>query len=94
VRGEKGRARKSFVFFVFRRFLSIIAVSVEIALTTSMAIIQSGSCSYIIIVGDSLQFATTAGIVVLFSIMSTDYVLLLCAIYNHAASKLYSFVKI
>jgi len=54
-----------------RRFLTIIAVSVEIALTTSMVIIQSGSCSY---VGDSLQFATTAGNIVLFSIMSTDYV--------------------
>jgi len=54
-----------------RRFLNIIAVSVEIALTTSMGIIQSGSCSYL---GDSLQFAATADIVVLFSIMSTDYV--------------------
>ncbi len=62
-----------------RPFLSIIAVSVEIALTTIIPIIHSGSCSYV--GGGSLQSETT-GIIVLFSISRRFYICVcVCACY-------------
>ena len=62
-RGRGARASFSVPRARCARFLRIIAVSVETALTTSIPIIHSGSCSYVI----CLQSEMT-GIIVLFSI--------------------------
>ena len=62
-RGRGARASFSVPRARCARFLRIIAVSVESALTTNIPIIHSGSCSYVICLQSEM-----AGIIVLFSI--------------------------